>query len=503
MTGVLRSRRGVWLAALAACVFAAGCASVTKAKDAAPLYQWTQLGEGGRVSLRAIVPGGTGCPQVRIDGRERTLELRAAPGGRERGAGDTANPAFDPPFAVGSCELALPAGAGEASIGDSPVALPRAPVRRIVVVGDTGCRIKVPAKGAADPIQNCMDPAAWPWERLAATAARLRPDLVIHVGDYHYREYCDDPRRCADLHARTTIGYGWEGWEADFFAPASPLLAAAPWVFVRGNHENCDRAGAGWMRFLSPLPYRPCPDQRHHGPGRSVLANNLTEPAFVVDVDGGLGLVVVDNAGHDDGRAADASPQDAARFRADLAVLGALPPDRKYLFLSHRPIWYDLLAPAAQPNALQAALRRKLPGQVRFALGGHLHLFEVINFVRDADPDHHPGGRPAQVIVGGSGTQLDALDPESPYYEGGSGPGSRERLNLAGQRYEGVAAASGLRLNRYSFLILDRQADGWAGALLDPDGRQIASCRLHDERKEMACAPGEGAAAPAPRSSGR
>jgi len=36
--------------------------------------------------------------------------------------------------------------------------------------------------------------------------------------------------------------------------PAAPLLAAAPWLLVRGNHESCDRAGQGWWRFLDPRP---------------------------------------------------------------------------------------------------------------------------------------------------------------------------------------------------------------------------------------------------------
>src|ERR1700745_1147235 len=41
-------------------------------------------------------------------------------------------------------------------------------------------------------------------------------------------------------------------WQADFFAPAAPLLSAAPWVLVRGNHELCGRGGEGWRRLLDP-----------------------------------------------------------------------------------------------------------------------------------------------------------------------------------------------------------------------------------------------------------
>lgn len=59
------------------------------------------------------------------------------------------------------------------------------------------------------------------------------------------------------------MGYGWDSWKADFFDPAAPLLAAAPWVFLRGNHEECMRAGQGWFRLLAPEPYaatRSCDD---------------------------------------------------------------------------------------------------------------------------------------------------------------------------------------------------------------------------------------------------
>ena len=63
-----------------------------------------------------------------------------------------------------------------------PFAVLAAHPQRIVVLGDTGCRLK----GAA--LQACNDPAQWPFPQLAAAAASLKPDLVIHVGDYLYRE---------------------------------------------------------------------------------------------------------------------------------------------------------------------------------------------------------------------------------------------------------------------------------------------------------------------------
>lgn len=37
---------------------------------------------------------------------------------------------------------------------------------------------------------------------------------------------------------------------ADFFYPSLKLLESVPLVTVRGNHENCKRAGCGRLNFL-------------------------------------------------------------------------------------------------------------------------------------------------------------------------------------------------------------------------------------------------------------
>ena len=103
-----------------------------------------------------------------------------------------------------------------------PLPLPVSDPQRIVVFGDTGCRIK------GKSLQDCSDPAKWPFARIAAEAARLKPDLVIHVGDYLYRESACPPdfAGCTG----TPFGDNWPTWDADFFAPAKPLLVVAPWV---------------------------------------------------------------------------------------------------------------------------------------------------------------------------------------------------------------------------------------------------------------------------------
>jgi predicted phosphodiesterase len=464
------------LAFTAALLALAGCA-VTPSAPPSNLAAWTQMAPNGQVSLRAIVKEGWACPVVTVDQQVQAMQLRAAGNSSQPQAQDK-NRAFDPPFAVASCQLDLPAVPQRVLLAGQPLAMPKAQVKRIVLLGDTGCRIKISANGKGDPLQDCSSPEAWPWARIASAAAREKPDLVIHVGDYHYREYCDDPKQCAELIKRGgVVSYGWPGWQADFFAPATPLLAQAPWIFVRGNHENCDRGGEGWMRFLSPSTYQPCTDQRYKTASRSVLGNNFTADAWRLDIDAGLGIVVVDNAGHEDYRHVKDTPQDVEHFRRTLGILRQ-PGEQNLWLLTHRPLWYDMLGPASQPNALQLVLHDLLPGKVQMVVSGHQHAFQTLNFAE---------GRPAQVIVGGGGTQLESFDPSSLFFEGQSGRGSKERAQPKELSYNGAPAQSGVLLNRYSFLVLDRDAQGWAGQLLDADGQLITRCRLDDGRKEMAC----------------
>lgn len=463
---------------LAVLCLLAGCATRPAGEDAT-LHRWTQLGPDGRISLRSIVDGAGDCPTAIVDGARVPLQVRAGAtaSGAPRPSPD--NPAFRPEFAVTACEATLPA-ARQARIGHDALPLPAADPRRIVIVGDTGCRIKVPASGPADPIQDCASARDWPWPRLAAAAAATRPDLVIHLGDYHYREYCDDPARCAAVRAqRAAIGYGWAGWQADFLAPAQPLLAAAPWIVVRGNHENCDRGGEGWMRFLSPLPYQQCANQAYRTASQSVLGNNLTADAYRIELGERLTLVVADNAAFADylplARAAD----DLAILQRTLRALTTAPTGRPLWLLIHKPLWYDLLPAAAPPNALQSLACSGLPASLQFVFSGHEHAFATLNFAGS-------GGRPAQVIVGASGTQLEAFDPESPLYEGAT-PGSREQSQPDGRLHDGIAASSGIVLNRYSFLLLERATDGWDGTLIDADGRAISRCRLDGTGRQVDC----------------
>ena len=207
-------------------------------QPAGPVYAWSQVAPGGALMVRAVVPPGTACPSVRIgDGRRPMVE----------------RPPRNPTqFPVTLCEqrldpLAVTALAGVTLADDSRTALPLQPlkttVKSAIVLGDTGCRL------AHYEQQDCNYQLAWPFASIARLAAAKQPDLIVHLGDYHYREKpCPEGQ---DGCAGSPWGDRWEVWRQDFFEPAKSLLGAAPWIAVRGNHENCERAGDGWMHFLS------------------------------------------------------------------------------------------------------------------------------------------------------------------------------------------------------------------------------------------------------------
>jgi hypothetical protein len=383
-----------------------GCAvtPLRPLSDPGVMSAWVELGPQGRAQARAIVVEGHACPNLQVDGATVPMTLRVAASQPPVRPTATAMAGVKPAiFDMDVCEALLPSGSREAHVGAHDLPVPAKTFRRIVVLGDTGCRIKGP------DLQNCDNPATWPFATVAASAARLKPDLVLHVGDYHYRE---TPCPVQAVGCSTSPwGYGWDVWRADFFEPAAPLLAGAPWVFVRGNHEECARAGQGWFRLLAPESWNP---------DRScdLVANdtdaNFTPP-YAVPLIENLQLLVFDSAhaGNDPLNAANAD--DALtldRYHDQLGAVGrmAARPGLHSWFVGHHPVLGytpDFRHPGATPlpgnPALQGALRdlygaAYFPTGVDFAIHGHVHLFQAISY-----SSHHP----ATLVAGNGGDNLD------------------------------------------------------------------------------------------------
>jgi hypothetical protein len=393
--------------------------------EAKILAQWVQLGPDGTSSVRVITEDA--CPSIAFDGRLVPMSVRAEPA---RSFGNVGAASFP----VRGCEAMVPADAVAAVLDGKALPLPRPNPQRIVVFGDTGCRLL-----ATDSFQDCNDINAWPFPRIAAMAAAARPDLVIHVGDYHYREEACPADRSGC--AASPWGYGFDAWNADFFTPAAPLLAAAPWVMVRGNHEDCIRAGEGWFRFLDRLPMEPA-------------CRDLTG-TFVARM-GDFGVVVVDSAKADDPKG---DPGDmAATIRRQFIEVVAKVPAEAWL-ATHRPFNAVLgnkggtLRNIVSNKVLQLALGADMPTGVRMIVSGHVHFFQAIDF---------GGARPPQLVAGGGGDRLDPIPPQE----------------VIDRDINGAKVADAVTYGGFGYIVWDRAGPAWSGTLFDVNGRPINHCRL-------------------------
>lgn len=430
--------RDAWggLAIAAAVGLAAGCGDGGSAD-----YAWLQLGPDGEQIAR-LVTHATSCPPIRIDGRDEAMQVRAEP---------------EPPsFPVLTCEALVPSAARQVEIGAFSLPLPRETTERLAVIGDTGCRIE-----DGHQTQACNDPDAWPFAGLARTVAELvawltgepqqgdfgdlaqsiaafDPDLIVHVGDYLYRE---DACPAGDAGcAGSPYGYDWATIEADYFAPAAPLFDTAPLALTRGNHESCSRAGEVWFRFLDPRPY-------------TAECSNYTEP-YAIEL-GDLQLLMLDSSAAND---TSVDPAQVAIYRQQFERIADLAGPRAFL-VTHRPMW--VFGHAGEQDGqevlfrsnptLQAASESQLPPGVELVLSGHVHLFELLGF--DAD-------RPPQLVVGNSGTELD--------------PAVTTRL--AGLEIAGATVAVGETLDEFGFATLEADGPGWGLTLRDLTGSVLRTC---------------------------
>ncbi len=427
--------------AFAAAVLSALLAATLGCRSAAPpaltgeevLYAWVELGPEGRVSARAITEAPS-CPSITVGKTTVLMTPRAA-----------SAPAS---FEVTSCEHPVAAGARSASIDGRELRLPEKAPNRIVVVGDTGCRIK------KTDVQNCNGKGSgppWQFAEIAAAAAAAEPDLILHVGDYLYRE-SPCPAGNAGC-AGTPYGDTWATWKTDFFEPAGELLDAAPWVFVRGNHEECKRSWRGWFYFLDPRPLGADPWQQ---------ANcQAYTPPYAVPV-GGLELLVMDTSTivNDYGETPD--PQMVSQYTQEFSIVDqqAAGAGRAW-FTTHRPIWalsawLDDGTPKVSPTdlTLQAAVGNShdhaLPANVEWVVAGHVHNFEHLTFT---------DGRPPSTVAGGGGTKLDpAITPQLL----DANPQALEELNL--ERDDFVTR------DEFGFLVVEPDGEGWQVRLLSEAG---------------------------------
>ena len=262
---------------------------------------------------------------------------------------------------------------------------------------------------------------------MAAHAAAVKPDLLIHVGDYLYREdMCplDSQAKCGG----TATGDNWLTWNADFFAPAAKLLASAPWAVSRGNHEDCQRAWRGWFYYLDPHEYRARVCQSFPAPYQVTL--------------GKFEMVMLDSSAATEGQLA---REQVRRFTAQFRSLQA----SNAWLVAHHPFWR-----AAVISPLAAAWDRAAPKGIELVVSGHYHLFELLGFDQN---------RPPQLIAGDGGTTLDL---------------SSSNANRDGVAIHGARVVANEKENVFGYTLLTKSVGGWNLLLQDPAGKPLVACSI-------------------------
>ncbi len=445
-----------------------GCAAAHGQSLGPAATAFVVLGEDGVAVARAVTAAAR-CPVIRLDNRAVRMDVRAQPASlplrATRSAPEDSKPAV---FPLLTCEKVIPSNTRRATIGDRSLPLPPTEINRIVVIGDTGCRLKK-SDGA---YQDCNDMTRYPFAKVAAAAANWKPDLVVHVGDFHYRE-----NACPADHpgcAGSPWGYGWDAWQADLFTPGTPLLQAAPWVMVRGNHESCARAGQGWWRMIDPRPLLPGRDCNVAADDES---GDYSDP-YAVPLGGDAQLIVLDTS-NTSGVALAADDVRQSKYRDAYRKLELLSQRANFnMVANHHPVlgvWAEqnklgevVLQPGNQglQSVFGAINPLFMPPRVDVLLSGHLHVWQEVSF---SSP------HPTQFVTGFSGTLED-------------------RVPLPAQLPPDTAPAPGAVIEHHSswtggfgFMTMERRGPKqWEVKVWDSDGRPLNTCDI--DGRHSACA---------------
>jgi hypothetical protein len=348
----------------------------------------------------------------------------------------------------GECEAVVPAGHKVVTVDGVDLKLPVAKPRRILVMADTGCRLNGALIGDGANQQNCHSPSAFPLSYLAPYEASFKPDVVLQVGDWFYRDTnCTGTNVSgtgtepfAGCNTPTSANYEvwgdtFDSWNADVFYPMQPLLAAAPFIMARGNHESCGRGARGWFALLDAYPYNysnvVCRlTLTYPNPGATTATyNGDFEPSYVVPL-GGVNFIV-----HDSSFANDSAVDThmAANYDIDISnLLTKLGNSTPVVFATHKPVFglsYNTKLAgtgtcATGPGAASdesgnwteqgvfnggtgysgTSFAQGMPGNIGLLLSGHVHQFQYLNTGSGAALNAMFA---PQMIVGTGGTLLD------------------------------------------------------------------------------------------------
>ncbi|MBF0159858.1 MAG: metallophosphoesterase [Magnetococcales bacterium] len=272
---------------------------------------------------------------------------------------------------------------------------------QLFIVGDSGCRDRA-------GVQTCED-GSWPFAQRIPhdIASQIRQQgtgaVIIHTGDVKYRGGKDDSDKA---------GLSWRNWQQEFFSPAAPLLAMAPWVIARGNHELCNsygRNGPGWFYLFDPASSLLGDSkellQQHRCQGQE---ETLTTP-YRLDFGHRFSLVMIDSSSVQERNIDKKQAQQLTDWLTTLGhhLVDKQSPQQVWL-ITHKPIWAvaqqkkATVSNLTEQQAVQQLPHHALPESVRLVLSGHKHFFSMVEFEPSRKPRH-----PLALVVGNSGVGLN------------------------------------------------------------------------------------------------
>jgi hypothetical protein len=342
----------------------------------------------------------------------------------------------------GECEAVVPAGHKIVTVDGVDLKLPVAKPKRILVMADTGCRLNGGLAANGSNQQNCNSPAAFPLAYLSQYEATFKPDVILQVGDWFYRDtncLTNGQETFPGCNTPTSVNYEtwgdtFDSWNADVLFPETTLLATAPWIMLRGNHESCGRGARGWYALIDPFPYNfnnvVCPKTgTYPAPGvNTATYNGDFEPSYVAQLQG------VNFIAHDSSFANDSAVDTnmAANYDIDISnLLNTLGSATPAVFATHKPTfglsygtapsgcatgpggtsdesgdWTEQAVFNGGTGYGATAFANGVPSNVALFLSGHVHQLQYLNI----GPTAQLNQQFAPQLIVGTGSSL--LDPD-------------------------------------------------------------------------------------------
>ena len=224
--------------------------------------------------------------------------------------------------------------------------------------------------------------------------AMSKDGATLHVGDF--------------LYSLKEKGHeSWEAWENEFFLPGDTLFSKTPFIFVRGNHEDCGavkKGYRGWFYFFGPK----AGSMEGMTPEDCKKTSKISD-AYYLDY-GRTILAILDSSSAPsfDESETKILTEQLKKLNHDIETTEDIQKNEA-MIATHCPFWGASISdpksgkkPGKQTLALQNAydqfMKQSPNSHFRHVISGHRHLFDILKF---KDPTIN------QLIVGNGGVELD------------------------------------------------------------------------------------------------